>query len=73
MSKFEESRPSHQVYEIHRPQGHGLLDQKHQKGNRSPISGSVPQVESGAEPGMNPAGAPGMPGMDYGMGPTGNM
>jgi hypothetical protein len=59
MSKFEESSNRHMVHELHRPQGHGYLDQKYQKGNRSPISGSVPAVDYGAIPGENGAGSPG--------------
>jgi hypothetical protein len=39
----------HTVHELHRPQGHGFMDQKYDKGNRSPIAGSVPVVDSGDE------------------------
>ena len=53
--------------------GHGYVDQKYGKGNLSPISGSVPQVESGAEGGANGAGAPGSPSGEYGSGSAGNM
>lgn len=73
MSKFEQSRHSHEVHEIHKPQGHGYVDQKYGKGNLSPISGSVPQVESGAVGGADGAGSPGSPGGEYGAGSTGAM
>lgn len=66
MSKFDESRPGHQVHEIVRPQGHGMHDQKRAKGMRSPIAGSVPVVDSGNVPGANGAGAPGVPNGMYG-------
>lgn len=71
MSKFEESRHSHEVHEIHRPQGHGYVDQKYGKGNLSPIRGSVPSVESGSVPGADGVGAPGMPTDGYGAGASG--
>ena len=61
MAKFEEHRPTHEVHEIHRPQGHGLLHDRLQKGNRSPIANSMPYVEQGAVPGSDGAGAPGAP------------
>lgn len=66
MAKFEESRPSHVVHEIHRPMGHGMIDQKHGKGMRSPIVNSVPQVDNGTVPGADGAGSPGMPNGEYG-------
>ena len=68
MSKFEQSHDRHTVHEIHKPQGHGYVDQKYGKGNLSPVHNSTPQVDSGAVPGMDGAGAPGSP-MDQG--PTG--
>jgi hypothetical protein len=71
MAKFEESRSSHIVHELRRPQGHGMIDQKYGKGNLSPIRGSVPQIDSGAVPGMD-GGSPGAPGVEYGYGPSGN-
>ena len=73
MAKFEGSHDRHVVHELHRPQGHGYVDQKYGKGNRSPITSSVPQIDSGAVPGMDGAGAPGMPGGEMGAGPTGTM
>lgn len=72
MARFEESRPSHEVHEIHRPQGHGMIDQKHGKGNLSPIRGSVPQLGTGTMPGADGAGSPGMADGMYGSGPSGN-
>lgn len=47
MSKFEQSRPDHEVHEIHRHMGHGLLDQKRDKHGRSDIVSQVPQVDNG--------------------------
>jgi hypothetical protein len=73
MSKFEEGSHHHMVHELHRPQGHGYIDQKYGKGNRSPITNSVPTIDNGEVPGMNGAGAPGMPGGEMGAGPTGTM
>jgi hypothetical protein len=73
MAKFEESRHSHVVHELHRPQGHGYVDQKYGKGNLSPISGSVPTVDSGAVGGADGAGSPGSPSGEYGSGASGNM
>lgn len=66
MSKFEQSRPDHEVHELHRPMGHGYMDQKHQKGGRSPITGSVPTIGSGTVPGANGASSPGVPMGQYG-------
>lgn len=71
MAKFEQSHPHHMVHELHRPHGHGYLDQKYDKGNRSPIASSVPMVEDGAMPGMDGAGAPGMPASENGGGASG--
>jgi hypothetical protein len=58
MSKFEQSRPDHEVHEIHQHQGHGMLDQKRAKGMRSPITAQVPQVDNGTAgvPGGQPMG-----------------
>ena len=72
MAKFEQSRMSHEVYELHRPQGHGMIDQKHGKGNLSPIRGSVPEIEHGTVPGATAAGGPGVAGSEYGAGASGN-
>lgn len=66
MAKFEQSRPDHEVHELHQPQGHGYLDQKHQKGMRSPITASVPNIDTGVVPGANGAGSPGQPTGQYG-------
>lgn len=64
--KFEKSYPHHTVHDVHMPMGHGLQDQKHQKGNRSPIVGSLPVEHGGTEPGPNGVGAPGTaPGQGY--------
>jgi len=43
--KVAEANESHMVHEMARPQGHGLVDQKYGKGNRSPITSSVPVVK----------------------------
>ena len=72
MAKFEGSMLHHEVYEIHKPQGHGMIDQKHGKGNLSPIRGSVPQIETGTVPGADGAGGPGVAAGEYGSGPSGN-
>jgi hypothetical protein len=47
MAKFEQSRPDHEVHELHQHQGHGMLDQKRDKGMRSPITSQVPTVDNG--------------------------
>lgn len=66
MAKFEQSRPDHEVHEIHRAMGHGMLDQKRDKGMRSPITPHVPMVDSGTVPGSTGASAPGVPNGMYG-------
>lgn len=68
MAKFEESRPDHIVHEIHRSMGHGMLDQKRDKGMRSPITAHVPQIDNGTVPGSTGAGSPGVPNGEYGGG-----
>jgi hypothetical protein len=73
MSKFEESHPRHEVHELHKPEGHGYVDQKYGKGNLSPIRNSVPSIESGSVPGANGAGSPGVPTDGYGAGASGAM
>lgn len=56
------SIPGHEVHEVPRAHGHGLMDQKRDKMGRSPITSGVPAVEdSGSMPGSNGAGSPGMP------------
>lgn len=65
MAKFEQSRFSHEVHHIAHPQGHGLQDQKHDKGMRSPIVSALPNVESGSVA-EGEAGAPGEPSGEYG-------
>jgi hypothetical protein len=65
MSKFEQSRPDHEVHELHQHQGHGMLDQKRDKGMRSPIVSSVPNIDNGTVPGST-AGGPGVPNGMYG-------
>lgn len=72
MAKFEGSMVHHQVYELHRPEGHGMIDQKHGKGNLSPIRGSVPMIDHGTEASATAAGSPGVAGSEYGSGPSGN-
>lgn len=42
----EMSRPEHQIFEHPRPQGHGHLDQKLDKGMRSPVTPQLPQGSS---------------------------
>lgn len=59
--KFEQSRPDHEVHEVHRPHGHGLMDQKHQKGMRSPIAGSVPMAGAGTAMSVDGTGGETMP------------
>lgn len=68
MAKFEQSHERHVVHELHKPQGHGYVDQKYGKGNMSPISGSVPVIDHGTEPGADGAGSPGSPSAEYGSG-----
>jgi hypothetical protein len=53
---FETNKPGHTVIQIHRPQGHGHLDQKHHKGMRSPMAPHLPQQGGG----MDMGGAPPM-------------
>lgn len=65
MSKFEQSHPGHEVHDIHRPMGHGMLDQKRDKGMRSPMTSQVPQVDNGTVPG-GAASYPGVPNGQYG-------
>jgi len=72
MAKFEQSHERHIVHELHKPQGHGYVDQKYGKGNRSPINGSVPMIEHGSMPGADGAGSPGSPSGEYGDGALGN-
>lgn len=45
---FEKSQPGHQIHEMHRPDGHAHLDQKYDKGMRSPMIGQLP-MEAGLE------------------------
>lgn len=45
---FEQSRPEHTVHDMHRPEGHAHLDQKYDKGMRSPMNSQLPQ-EAGLE------------------------
>lgn len=71
MAKFEQSHERHVVHELHKPQGHGYADQKYDKGNRSPITPSVPMIDSGAVPGANGAGSPGTADGVYGGGASG--
>lgn len=72
MAKFEQSRPDHEVHELHIPTGHAMIDQKHGKGMRSPIVGQVPNVDHGTQT-SGPGGAPGAPNGMYGSSsPEGN-
>lgn len=41
---FEQSRPDHQIIHKHIPEGHAHLDQKLDKGMRSPMVGQLPQA-----------------------------
>jgi hypothetical protein len=68
MAKFEESRADHEVHTMHHPQGHGLLDQKHAKGMRSPMLSQIPSADAGSASGVDGAGQPGMPSGEYGSG-----
>jgi hypothetical protein len=65
MNRFEESRPGHEVHEIHRPQGHGLMDQKREKGGRSPAIAHVPTPSTGTVPGWDGSSYPGQPNGQY--------
>jgi hypothetical protein len=49
-----------------------MIDQKHGKGNLSPIRGSVPAIDHGTVPGADGAGGPGLASGEYGSGPSGN-
>jgi hypothetical protein len=64
--KFEQSRPDHEVHEIHHPMGHGLQDERTVKGNRSPYIGAIPQIDNGTVPGSTAGG----PGADGGYSPA---
>lgn len=54
---FEQSRPDHQIHEKHIPEGHAHLDQKYDKGMRSPMIGQLPHMVNGLE---SPQEAPGV-------------
>jgi hypothetical protein len=41
---FEQSRPSHQIINKHIPEGHAHLDQKLDKGMRSPMTSQLPMA-----------------------------
>ena len=62
----------HMVHEIHKPQGHGYVDQKYGKGNRSPINSQVPYVDTSEVPNEAAGGQPVLP-VSYGGGNTGNI
>lgn len=51
---FEQSMPHHVIHEMHRPDGHAHLDQKYDKGMRSPMIGQLP-MEAGLESPSNSA------------------
>lgn len=53
---FEGSLPGHTIMNMHRPEGHGHLDQKHDKGMRSPYLPQLP-TDAGLE---SPSVAPGL-------------
>lgn len=56
---FEKPQPGHQIHEMHRPDGHAHLDQKYDKGMRSPMIGQLP-MEAGLEtPGTTEQGGSG--------------
>jgi hypothetical protein len=57
----------HEVHQVARPTGHGLLDQKRAKGMRSPILSHVPQAQNAGSPvGAEGASSPGSPNGMYG-------
>lgn len=41
----EQSRPEHQIMEHHIPTGHAHLDQKYDKGMRSPMASQLPDPD----------------------------
>ena len=55
----------HIVHEIHRPQGHGYMDQKYGKGNRSPIGSQVPYVNTHEVPNSAAGDMPTNSGSNY--------
>lgn len=59
---FEQSRPDHMVMEKHIPAGHAHLDQKLDKGMRSPMISQLP-MEAGLS---MPENAPGVDGSGHG-------
>lgn len=55
--QFEQDRPDHKVHHMHIPEHHAHMDQKFDKGGRSPMVGQLP-IDSGMEspevsPGVN--------------------
>lgn len=56
MSSSEMSRPEHMIMEKHIPSGHAHLDQKYDKGMRSPMTSQLP-TEAGL---ASPSTAPGL-------------
>lgn len=59
---FEQSRPDHQIMEKSIPSGHAHLDQKYDKGMRSPMVSQLP-MDAGLVP---PGNAPGLNGGGHG-------
>lgn len=47
-NSFEQSRPDHMIIPQQRPQGHAHMDQKYDKGMRSPMVGQLP-MDAGLE------------------------
>lgn len=66
---FEQSRPEHMVIEKHIPEGHAHLDQKLDKGMRSPMVSQLP-MEAGLS---QPEDAPGINGAGHGSSEYGGM
>lgn len=55
---FEAERPDHKIHNVSIPRGHGHMDQKLEKGMRSPLMGQLP-IDSGIQgqenaPGISP-------------------
>lgn len=57
---FEQNRPDHQIHDKHIPAGHAHMDQKHHKGNRSPMLGQLPEGGETVAPDLAPGAGVGM-------------
>lgn len=51
---FEQSQPGHMIIEKQMPSGHAYLDQKLDKGMRSPMAGQLPTDAGQAMPEIAP-------------------